>query len=68
MPAFAGVTRGGFVTTITLTELLSHFDDMLDRAENGEEFVIVHDGRETARLLPARHYEDVPLPLRGFGQ
>ena len=57
------------MTTVMLAELLDRFDEMLDRTEDGEEIVIFHEGRAAARLLPPRCYEeDIPLPLRGFGQ
>ena len=56
--------------TVSVLELDSRFDELLGLAELGEEIIITRDGREIARFIPPRRYfeEDVPVPMRGFGQ
>ena len=54
---------------VTVIELETYFDDLLDLAEDGKEIIVTRKGREIARLLPPRgRYEDVLIPQRGFGQ
>jgi antitoxin (DNA-binding transcriptional repressor) of toxin-antitoxin stability system len=45
---------------ITVEEASSHLLDLLDRVSHGEDFAILKDGREIARLLPSQP----PLPPR----
>jgi prevent-host-death family protein len=56
--------------TVTVAELESRFDELIDLAASGEEIIITSKGREVARLLPRKcdYEENVPLPMRGFGQ
>lgn len=64
------MTKEVVVRIVTVEDINSHFDELLDLAEGGQEIIIIRDGREIARLRPPREQdaEDVPVPLRGFGQ
>lgn len=40
------------MTIITIEELQEHFDEVFDRVEEGEEFIITIEGVEKAILKP----------------
>ncbi len=41
--------------TVTITRLRRNLFDLVDRASRGEPIIIVRNGAEVARLLPAGH-------------
>ena len=47
----------GIYFTITKDDLLRRFDECLNEVENGAEFIITENGKEIARLVPAKKNE-----------
>jgi len=44
---------------IELDELLEQFDEIMERVENGEKFLILDNEVEKAVLLPYEEYQDM---------
>jgi len=65
-PVRKGVT--GEPVQVNLYEAKTQLSSLVDRAAQGEEFVIAKAGKPMARLSPIAVEESAPRPLRKFGQ
>ena len=45
--------------SITLEDLQANFDEVFERVEDGESFIIIVDGKEMAVLMPFDDYEEM---------
>jgi antitoxin (DNA-binding transcriptional repressor) of toxin-antitoxin stability system len=55
-------------TQVNLYEAKTHLSSLVERAANGEEFVIAKAGKPMALLSALTEEDKAPMPLRKFGQ
>lgn len=55
---------------VTIRDAEGHWDELIRRAERGEEIVLTRDGHSVARLGPVAHAEtaEVTTPARGSAE
>ena len=54
--------------TVGAFEAKTHFSELLERAEGGEEIIITRRGKPVARLMPVKEMHDIDAAKRAYAR